>query len=572
MLADATRRPVDGRRGPDHAGRARRRLPCPARDARRGARRRGRGRGPPPPRDGVPARHPRARPRRSRPHRPRRRTSTPGSPSSTATGPSTCRSTSPTLEAAVARIRNAGSIFVGRWSPESAGDYASGANHVLPTGGLARACGPLAVETFGKFSQVQRITREGLATLRPDDPHPRRGRGPARPPRRRRGPLRRRRPASTEARPMSPSPFAVTLADRSRLVQLGGDRRGRRRALRHPGRAGPPVRPQHLARAARAARRAARRGPVRDDALGVPAGRLPPPGRGGRRRVRRRDRRARPGRRRGRDPRHVHEGVPARGRGRRRLGPDLPDVPDPRRAARRPRDRRPAPRPRTTAGRWTCRRSARRLASATLVWLCNPNNPTGRAEPDGAIERCSTGIAADAAADGRPAPAVVVDEAYSEFTGAIGDRAPRPATRTSSRSARPRRRTRSPACGSGSRSAPPATIRRDRPVPPAGLDQHGLRDRRHGGAARPGGDARERRARGQRERPRLAAGARGRRLAPAAVGHQLHAARPRHAGARGGGRARADVPRPRARARSGTATRSRTACASPSATPTRTTA
>ncbi len=71
------------------------------------------------------------------------------------------------LEVAVARIRNAGSIFVGRWSPESAGDYASGANHVLPTGGLARSCGPLAVEMYGKFNQVQRITREGLATLRP---------------------------------------------------------------------------------------------------------------------------------------------------------------------------------------------------------------------------------------------------------------------------------------------------------------------------------------------------------------------------------------------------------------------
>lgn len=70
-------------------------------------------------------------------------------------------------EGAVGRIRNAGSIFVGRWSPESAGDYASGANHVLPTGGLARSCGPLAVETFGKFNQVQRITREGLAGLRP---------------------------------------------------------------------------------------------------------------------------------------------------------------------------------------------------------------------------------------------------------------------------------------------------------------------------------------------------------------------------------------------------------------------
>lgn len=67
----------------------------------------------------------------------------------------------------VAAIRNAGSLFVGPWAPESAGDYATGANHVLPTGGLARGCGALAVETFGKFIQVQRITREGLATLRP---------------------------------------------------------------------------------------------------------------------------------------------------------------------------------------------------------------------------------------------------------------------------------------------------------------------------------------------------------------------------------------------------------------------
>ena len=70
------------------------------------------------------------------------------------------------LEPTVARLINAGSIFVGPWAPESAGDYATGANHVLPTGGLARASGPLAVETFGKFSQVQRLTREGLAGLR----------------------------------------------------------------------------------------------------------------------------------------------------------------------------------------------------------------------------------------------------------------------------------------------------------------------------------------------------------------------------------------------------------------------
>jgi histidinol dehydrogenase len=69
-------------------------------------------------------------------------------------------------DAAVARLVNAGSIFVGPWAPESAGDYATGANHVLPTGGLARSCSPLAVESFGRFSQVQRLDRAGLAGLR----------------------------------------------------------------------------------------------------------------------------------------------------------------------------------------------------------------------------------------------------------------------------------------------------------------------------------------------------------------------------------------------------------------------
>ncbi len=70
------------------------------------------------------------------------------------------------LEETVERLHSAGSIFVGPWAPESAGDYATGANHVLPTGGLARSTGPLSVEAFGRFSQVQRITRDGLAGLR----------------------------------------------------------------------------------------------------------------------------------------------------------------------------------------------------------------------------------------------------------------------------------------------------------------------------------------------------------------------------------------------------------------------
>jgi len=65
------------------------------------------------------------------------------------------------------QIRSAGSVFVGRWTPESAGDYATGANHVLPTGGLARSSGPLSVEDFGSWRQVQELTREGLEALAP---------------------------------------------------------------------------------------------------------------------------------------------------------------------------------------------------------------------------------------------------------------------------------------------------------------------------------------------------------------------------------------------------------------------
>ena len=65
------------------------------------------------------------------------------------------------------RLTSAGSVFVGEWAPESAGDYATGANHVLPTGGLARSYGPLSVEDFGSWRQVQELTRDGLNALRP---------------------------------------------------------------------------------------------------------------------------------------------------------------------------------------------------------------------------------------------------------------------------------------------------------------------------------------------------------------------------------------------------------------------
>lgn len=54
---------------------------------------------------------------------------------------------------------------------------------------------------------------------------------------------------------------------------------------------------------------------------------------------------------------------------------------------------------------------------AALAWLCSPNNPTGLPEPEGAVADLLDGLAADAAAAGRPAPVVVLDEAYAEFAG-----------------------------------------------------------------------------------------------------------------------------------------------------------
>jgi len=62
-------------------------------------------------------------------------------------------------EALVARVRNAGSVFVG--GSAAVGDYAAGATHVLPTGGLARSCGGLGLETFLKPLQVVRVSRAG---------------------------------------------------------------------------------------------------------------------------------------------------------------------------------------------------------------------------------------------------------------------------------------------------------------------------------------------------------------------------------------------------------------------------
>ena len=60
------------------------------------------------------------------------------------------------------RIRNAGSIFMGRYCPEALGDYLAGPNHTLPTGGTARFSSPLSVDDFVKRSQFTYYTREAL--------------------------------------------------------------------------------------------------------------------------------------------------------------------------------------------------------------------------------------------------------------------------------------------------------------------------------------------------------------------------------------------------------------------------
>ncbi|GGI99351.1 histidinol dehydrogenase [Halobellus salinus] len=68
-------------------------------------------------------------------------------------------------EALLDRITNAGSVFLGPYTPVAAGDYASGTNHVLPTSGGAKRYGGLSVDTFLRSTTVQRLDREGLARL-----------------------------------------------------------------------------------------------------------------------------------------------------------------------------------------------------------------------------------------------------------------------------------------------------------------------------------------------------------------------------------------------------------------------
>ena len=69
-------------------------------------------------------------------------------------------------EAVLDRIDSAGSVFLGEAAPVAAGDYASGPNHVLPTGGLAAVAGGLSVDHFLRSTTVQKLDKEALANLR----------------------------------------------------------------------------------------------------------------------------------------------------------------------------------------------------------------------------------------------------------------------------------------------------------------------------------------------------------------------------------------------------------------------
>ena len=69
-------------------------------------------------------------------------------------------------ESVVKKITNVGSIFLGDFTSKSSGDYATGANHILPTGGMAKMYPPLGVDAYGRWIQVQKCTKAGLRKIK----------------------------------------------------------------------------------------------------------------------------------------------------------------------------------------------------------------------------------------------------------------------------------------------------------------------------------------------------------------------------------------------------------------------
>ncbi len=84
-------------------------------------------------------------------------------------------------EAVAARLTRSGTVFVGNYSAQASGDYVTGSNHVLPTGGAAAARGGLSTADFVRVSTVQTLTAAGLRRDRPGRHRARRRRRPARP-------------------------------------------------------------------------------------------------------------------------------------------------------------------------------------------------------------------------------------------------------------------------------------------------------------------------------------------------------------------------------------------------------
>ena len=64
-------------------------------------------------------------------------------------------------------LKNAGSVFIGNFSPETLGDYASGTNHTLPTGGFARQYSGVNLDSFLKSITFQKITKDGIKNIGP---------------------------------------------------------------------------------------------------------------------------------------------------------------------------------------------------------------------------------------------------------------------------------------------------------------------------------------------------------------------------------------------------------------------
>ena len=361
-------------------------------------------------------------------------------------------------------------IFVGPWAPESRRRLR---DRREPRPADRRPCPRVRSRSASRRSAVHpgpaHRPRRALARIRDTVGALADGRGPDRPSRTPSSPLpgcagagSRDEPHARHHRACRPHP----------RLQLGGDGRGGRRALRRPDRDDRPVRPEHARRRRPTSSPSSSR--PADSKRRCPSTRRPTTAASSSR-----------GRRRygvaaGRDPRRAPGPTRSSTSSARRScrpadrpsspTPDLRDVPRRHRATRRDASSLV---PRLGGGRgWAIDVAAVRAAAhatPTLVWLCSPNNPTGLAEPDGAIEALLDGHRRDAAADGRRAG----DRRPRRGLRRVRRRdasiaAARRSTRTSSSSGPRARPMRSPACGSGSRSPGRETIARIAPYRPPG--------------------------------------------------------------------------------------------------------